>query len=474
MNYDVAIIGAGVTGAAIARKLSQYKLKIIILEKEVDVCFGTSKANSGIIHSGFHSSKKYLKSRLEIQGNLMFDKLKEELDFPFKRVGILVIAFSEEELKLVENLYNQGIDNGVIGLEMCNRSRILDLENKLNPDVIGGLHAPNGGIIEPYRFVFSLVDSAIKNGVEIKLNFKVINSKKESNYKIFSEDGREIETKYVINASGLFADKISKIFQAEEYEIIPRKGEEYLLDKNSMAFTNKVIFPVPGKNSKGILIIPTVEGTTMIGPTAIDIIDKEDLTTTMENLENVFHYARKIIPLISEKEIITSFSGIRPVLSSNDFYIEASKKIDNFIHVAGVQSPGLTASPAIAEYVKNLLKSMDCELIEKKEYSPFLDHIPRIRNLNFEEAEAQIKENKNYGNIVCRCENISEAEIIEAIKRGHITLDGIKFFTRAEMGRCQGSFCTYKIIKIIMRETGLKYNEITKKGNNSFIIKEKL
>jgi glycerol-3-phosphate dehydrogenase len=475
MDYDVAIIGAGVIGASIARKLSQYKLRTVLLEKESDVGFGTSKANSGIIHAGFHTNKRYLKSRLEVRGNLMFDRLKEELDFPFKRTGILVVAFTEEELKIVENLYSQGVENNVIGLEICSRDRIFELEDKLNPDIIGGLHAPNGGIIEPYRFVFSLVESAVINGTELMTDFKVTGaSRKEDAYEITSEDKRTVRSRFVINSAGIFADEISRIFGAEEFTLIPRKGEEYLLDKNSSAFTKKVIFPVPTGNSKGILVIPTVEGTTMVGPTAVDTNDKAGTSTGSENLEIVFHNARKLVPGISEKDIITSFAGIRPALDTGDFYIDISKKAPDFIQVAGIQSPGLTAAPAIAEYVKDLLKLADCPLIEKKEYVSGIERIPRMRNVKVEDAGKLVEANGRFGNIVCRCENISEEEIVEAIKRGHTTLDGIKFFTRAEMGRCQGSFCSYKIMKIIMRETGMSYDMITKRGKNSFVLKGKL
>ena len=233
-KYDVAVIGAGVSGAAIARQLSRYNLKIALLDKEADVSFGTSKANSGIIHAGFHSSRKYLKARLEIQGNLMFDRLQKELGFPFKRVGIIVAAFSEEELRGVQGLYQQGVDNGIIGIEICSRQRLLELEPGLNSDVVGGLHAPNGGIIEPYRFVFSLVESAVKNGTDLFLNFCVQNAEfKNESYTIKSSDGNKITAKYIINAAGLFADMISGILNAEKFNIIPRKGEEYLLDRLS-------------------------------------------------------------------------------------------------------------------------------------------------------------------------------------------------------------------------------------------------
>jgi len=475
MKYDVAIIGAGVSGAAIARKLSQYNLKTVLLEKEADVSFGTSKANSGIIHGGFHTSMKYLKSRLEIQGNLMFDALQRELGFPFRRCGVIVAAFREEELKHIQNLYRQGVDNGVIGIEICSRERILDIEPKLNPDVIGGLHAPNGGIIEPYRFVFSLVESARKNGVDLIVNFKVDSAERTgAKWKISSDDGQSIEAEYVINAAGLYADRVSDIFKAENFKIIPRKGEEYLLDRMSPAYPNKVIFPVPHGKTKGTLVIPTVEGTMMVGPTADEIDDKEDLTTSREHLDRIFDFSRRMVPSISERDIITSFAGLRPALASGDFYIEVSEKAENFIQVAGIQSPGLTASPAIGEYVKNLLKKLDCLLVEKKDWDPHIDKVPRMRNLSHFESEKIVEENPQFGNIICRCEKVSEGEIVEAIRRGHTTLDGVKFFTRTGMGRCQGGFCTYKTIKIIMRETGLSYEQVTKRGKNSEILMERL
>ena len=474
-KYDVAIIGSGVSGANIARTLSRYDLKIVILEKETDVAWGVSKANSGIIHGGFHHNSKYLKTKLEIKGNLMFDQLKRELDFPFSRVGIVVAALNEEELKVVEHLYNQGVENNSIGIEMVSRERLLELVPKLNKDVIGGLYAPGGGIIEPYRFVYSLIESAKNNGVEILTDFKVVSQKKDDDYfTIYSENGRSVKAEYVINAAGLFADEISKIFEAEEFEIKPRKGEYFLLDKSTKANPDKVVFPVPGKVSKGILVIPTNEGTVLIGPTADEIDDKEDLTTSNEKLKQIFDSARKMVPSVSEKDIITSFAGLRPALKSGDFYIDISEKQKNFIQVAGIQSPGLTASPAIGEYVKDLLKKLKGFLIEKDDYNPYVKKLPNVRHLTHYQVSDLVNEEPRYGNIVCRCEKISEMEIINAIKQGHTTLDGIKFFTRAGMGRCQGGFCTYKIIKILMRETGMSYEEVTKKGKNSFVILDKL
>jgi len=466
---DVVIIGAGVTGASIARRLSIYKLDIAIVEKEEDVSFGVSKANSGIIHAGFHQSLGSLKSKLEIYGNAMYDELHRELHFPFKRCGIVVAAMSIEEMKTIDHLYAQGIKNGVIGLELCSRNRIRSLEPELNPDVAGGLYAPTGGIIEPYRFVFSLIESAKKNGVTIINKFEAAGQEyKNGVYTLISKENRKLKARFVINAAGLYADRISKMFSAQDFKITPRKGEYYLLDRNSSYKPSRVIFPVPTRISKGILVVPTVEGTTLLGPTAESIKNKEDVTTSHNNLEKIFHSTRRLIPEISERDIITSFAGIRPATEKGDFVIDSCDKAPAFINAGGIQSPGLTASPAIAERVKDILKRIGCELIERPDYDPYIDELPRLRDTEHEALDLLVKENPAYADIICRCETVSEAEIVEAIKQGHTTLDGIKFYTRAQMGRCQGGFCSYKIIKIIQRETG---NRITKRGGESYILK---
>ncbi|MDR0320892.1 MAG: FAD-dependent oxidoreductase [Treponema sp.] len=470
MDFDVAIIGCGVCGANIARRLSAYNIKTAILEKAADVSFGTSKANSGIIHGGFHHNKKHLKARLEIQGNLMFDQLKRELNFPFRRCGIIVAALHDDEMKTVEHLYLQGLENEVIGIELCSRHRILELEPKLSDDAVGGLYAPGGGIIETYRFVFALVESARKNGVELFTNFKVSEAKRNSDFwNIRAQDGREISSRYVINAAGLFADEVSKIFGAEEFEITARKGEYFLLDRLTKACPSRVVFPVPTPVSKGMLVIPTVEGTVLVGPTADAVKDKNDFSTTTKRLEQILVSGKTMIPSVSQNDVITTFAGLRPCLGE-DFYIEASKKAPAFVQVAGIQSPGLTASPAIAEYVKNILVEIGLQLTEKPGWDPYIENHPCARALGFDELDGFIAKDLQWGNIVCRCENVSEAEIVQAIKLGHTTLDGIKYFTRAQMGRCQGGFCTYKIIKIIMRETGLSWNEITKHGEKSKLL----
>lgn len=473
-RYDVAIIGAGVCGANVARRLSSYELDVALLDGEADVSFGVSKANSGIIHGGFHHDKKYLKARLEILGSMMFDRLKAELDFPFIRCGIVVVALHEDEMRAVEQLYAQGVDNGVIGIEMCSGGRMLELEPKLSRDALGGLYAPGGGIVEPYRFVFSLVESAVKNGLRLLTGWKAVATAREGeDWLIHASDGRSLRARYVVNCAGLRADEVSRVFGAEDYAISGRKGEYYLLDKLTRARPDRVVFPVPTPVSKGMLIVPTIEGTVLIGPTASRVDDKDDSATTREQLETILRSARNMIPDISETDVITSFAGIRPTLGE-DFYIDASAKVPAFIQVAGIQSPGLTASPAIGEYVKDLLKKAGLVLVEKADWDPYLKKLPRARDLSPFELDALVQEDPSFGEIVCRCERVTEAEIIAAIRRGHTTLDGIKYFTRAQMGRCQGGFCTYKILKILMRETGMGWDEITKRGHGSPVLRGEL
>jgi glycerol-3-phosphate dehydrogenase len=357
----------------------------------------------------------------------------------------------------------------------------MELEPKLSQAVAGGLFAPGGGIIEPYRFVFALAESAVKNGVKIFNNFKVSAAKREGGLWVISgEDGRAVRARYAINAAGLYADEVSSIFGGERYAIKPRKGEYFLLDRLTQAYPGRVVFPVPASVSKGILVIPTVEGTVLIGPTADAVDSKDDFSTTAERLEQILESAKAMIPSVSGNDVITNFAGLRPCLfrdnyMEEDFYIGPSKIAPDFVQVAGVQSPGLTASPAIGEYVKDLLSGMGLELKEKPGWDPCIEERPLLRELGPQRLDELIAKDKAWGNVVCRCEKISEAEIVQAIKLGHLTLDGIKYFTRAQMGRCQGGFCTYKIIKIIMREAelngkGLSWEGITKHGPQSRIL----
>ena len=473
-EFDVAIIGAGVTGAAIARELSRYNLDIALLDKEVDVSFGTSKANSGIIHAGFHSTPGTLKGKLELAGNRMFDRLSEELEFPFERRGELMVAFTEEELRILNDFYAQGQENNVPYMELLGAKRTLEMEPHLSPDVLGSLHAATAGIIGPYEYCFALVENAVQNGVELICSAKVTKIKRvKDRLHLTTENGLKLSSRFVINAAGLFADEVANLVGMKDFKILPRKGEEYLLDKRVGTLIHRVIFPVPSKISKGMLVIPTVDGPVMVGPTARDIDTKNDFSTTREGLKTVFSHAQKMVPSVRTSDIITSFVGIRPAATGGDFIIGPTK-VKGFINVAGIQSPGLTASPAIAEMVRDILLNEGLNLDVRPGFDPKRKAITRVRNFienrKFDKLEETIKTNKDYSKLVCRCENVTEAEIVAAVKRGHITLDAIKFSTRAGTGRCQAGFCTSRILKIIERETGIPLEKITKKGPGSEVV----
>ncbi len=478
-DYDVAVIGAGVVGAAICRELSRYKIKVALIEKESDVSFGTSKANSGIIHAGFHAPPGSLKARFAVAGNREFDILAEELGFPFERRGEMVVAFTEEEIQILQTLYRRGVENGVNYMELLGRERALEMEPNLSPDILGALYAPTAGIIGPYEYCFALVENAVQNGVDLLLGERVIWVGKTGwrGHQIETESGTKLSARFVVNAAGLYADEVASYVGITGFKILPRKGEEYLLDRRVGGLVTRVIFPVPTAESKGMLVIPTVDGPVMVGPTADEIDNKQDFSTTREGLKRVFEHAQKMVPAIRTADVITSFVGIRPVSSTDDFIL-GDTEVPGFINAAGIQSPGLTASPAIAAFVRETLLKQGLKLEVNPTFDPlrkpFIKVRPFVEKDDFESIKQLVKEDPRYGHLVCRCEHVTEAEVVEAIRRGHVTLDGIKYATRAGMGRCQGGFCTYRTMKIIHRETGIPFERITKKGPGSEIVRIRL
>ena len=468
----VAIVGSGAVGAALAYYLSLRDVQVTVLEAKSDVGFGVSKANSGIVHGGFHLPVSTLEGQLELEGNQTFPELAAQLHFPYKRCGIIMAAFSVEELTIVEGYYRRGVENRVPGMEWCSAERIRELEPGLAEGVLGGLFAPWGGVVEPYGYVFALCAQAKRNGVQILTEFQVSSAEYSGGkWHITAADGRVCTADYAVNAAGLYADKVSGIFGGETFSILPRKGDEYLLDKAISYRPEHVVFPVPTEHSKGVLVIPTAGGTTMVGPTARMTEDKEDTATTDGDREEVFALARKMIPAVSQRDIIASFCGLRPVLQNwtGKFMLCISRSAPAFIQAAGIQSPGLTASPAIARYLISLLEKAGLSAPPKKETAPLPEYVKPLREMTPEEADLKFQEDPAWTRIVCRCEMVSEAEIVRAIRMGHTTLDGVKFFTRAGMGRCQAGFCTARILQIIARETGRSVQEITKRGGSSRI-----
>jgi len=467
--HDVAIIGGGVTGCAIARELSRYRIDVVLLEKYAEVGFGTSKTNSGIVHAGHHSSPDTLKGRLVVRGNELFDTLSKELNFGFSRIGELVVAKNDAEVKVLLHLKEQGNRKGVPGLEMWECDRLMREEPNLSKDLITALYAPSAGVINPYEFAFSLIENAVANGVSLKMDSPVEGIDVTGAGLLLQTPRERIESRFVINCAGIFADHISHMVGIDDFTIHPRKGEEYMLDKRLKGIVRHLIFPVPQKHTKGILIIPTYDGTLMVGPTAWDTPDRWDLSTTYEGAAEVFSFIKGLCSSITEKDTITEFAGLRAVSNTDDFIIGPTK-VKGFINVAGIQSPGLTASPAIAEYVREILKAEGLLLEEKKDFNPFVQAPPRFATLSTEKQSHLVRQNPLFAKVVCRCELVTEAEVHHAIDHGARTLDGIKFRSRAGMGRCQGGFCTARCMDILAARTGQPFERITKRGGDSWIV----
>lgn len=462
---DVIIIGAGVSGCAVARELSRYELDICVLEKESDVCEGTSKANSGIVHGGFDAKTGTLKAKLNVLGNQMMDEMAEKLDFPFRRNGAMVVCQSKEEMAVLEELMERGKKNGVEGMEMLSRSQALLLEPNLADTVYAAIHIPSSGIVCPFEMNLAYAENAVQNGVQFHLETEVKQIEKmENGFRVLTDKGM-FETRFLINAAGVYADIFHNMVSREKIHITPRRGEYCLLDKNAGNLVERTIFQIPTPKGKGVLVTPTVHGNLLIGPTAADITDKEGTETTSDGLEEVMKKCTKSVKNIPKRQIITSFAGLRAHEDDGDFIIQEVKDAKGFIDVAGIESPGLSSVPAIGVYVRDIMAGLT-ELCKKKEFYEHRKRITRISELSREEQNGLIQENPAYGQIVCRCEGVTMGEILDAIHRplGATTLDGIKRRTRAGMGRCQAGFCTPKNMELLAEELHLELKDIRKTG----------
>lgn len=468
--YDVIIIGAGVSGSASARELSRYKVKACVLEKEEDVCCGTSKANSGIVHAGYDAREGSLMAKLNVLGNRMMGKLSEELDFDFKRCGSMVVCRSEEDLPNLQALYERGIANGVEDLAILNREEALALEPNLSDDMVAVLYAPTAGVVCPFGLNYALAESANVNGVEFKFNTKVTGLHKiENGWEIETNQGT-YQTKCVVNAAGVYADKLHNMVSDKKIHITPRRGDYCLLDKVAGNHVSRTIFALPGKFGKGILVTPTVHGNLLLGPTAIDIEEKEGTNTTRDGLDQVITKAGENVKNIPMRSVITSFAGLRAHEDGHEFIIGEVEGAEGFVDCAGIESPGLTSAPAVGAMVSGIVKDI-LGLEENPDFISTRKGILDPDTLTKEERDALIHANPAYGNIICRCEMITEGEIIDAITRplGAKSLDGVKRRTRAGMGRCQSGFCSPRVMEILARERGVDLMDITKSGGSSAI-----
>lgn len=472
--YDIVIIGSGVIGCSIARELSKYNMKICVVEKESDVAAGTSKANSGIVHGGFDAKTDSMKARFNVEGNKMFDSLSKQLDFPFKRNGSLVLCFEKDQICKLEELKDQGEKNGVSGLEIIDKKRLHEMEPNISGNAVAALYAPTGGIVCPYEMTIAMAENAYTNGVEFKFENEVKTIKKCNNEYIVITDKCEIKTKLVINAAGVYADEINNMVSERKAKIIPRKGEYCLFDKAVGEMVKSTIFQLPTKMGKGILVTPTVDGNLLIGPTAYDIDDKSNVDTTRNGIKEVINKASLSVGNIPQRQMITTFSGLRAHEDSDDFIIGEAEDAKGFINVMGIESPGLSSAPAIAKYVEQLVVEQ-LEPEKNPNFNPNRKGIVKFRELNNEERKKLIAQRSEYGKIICRCEVVTEGEIIDSIRRplGARTLDGVKRRTRAGMGRCQSGFCSTRVVDILSRELKISPIEVTKFGRKSNILKGK-
>ena len=471
--YDIIVIGAGVVGASIARELARYKLNIAVLEAGSDAAAGSSGANSGIVHAGYDCKPGTLMARLNVQGNAMYDRICKELDVPFRRNGSLVLAFNDEDVFQLERLMVQGVKNGVADLRLLPANEVLEMEPSINPGVVAALWAPTGGITSPYELTIAMAENAADNGVEFYFEHRVesIERKENDKFRIITSR-RDFVASCVINAAGVNGDVISKMAGDDSFIIHPRKGEYCLYDRKWGNMVSRTVFQPPSNMGKGVLVTPTVDGNLLIGPNAVDTEKRDDDCTSAEGLAFIYSKALESVPSLPGDGVITVFAGLIAIADEGDFIVRPSGVSEKIIHAAGICSPGLTAAPAIAREVNAILTGICGPLELKKDFNPIRKGIKRFRDMDWEERMQIVKEDPKYGRIVCRCETVTEGEIVQALrtKLPVNTTDAIKRRTRAGMGRCQGGFCTPRIMEIIERELGIPMEYITKKGGSSRIV----
>ncbi len=470
LQYDVTIIGGGVTGAAVARELSRYQLKTCLVERAEDVCSGTSKANSAIVHAGYDAAVGSVKAKMNVEGNRIMGDLSKDLDFAFRRNGSLVLCFSEEDRPALQALYERGVANGVPELKIISGDEVRAMEPNITDEVVAALYAPTGGIVCPFGLTIALAENACDNGVEFRFLTEVTNvTKIEGGYELFLKDKAPITTRFVVNAAGVYADVFHNMVSEDKIQIVPRKGDYCLLDQEAGKHVDKTIFQLPGKYGKGVLVAPTIHGNLLIGPTAADIEDKEGTYTTAKELAEVTAKSAISVKNIPYRQVITSFSGLRAHEAGDEFII--GEAAEGFYDAAGIESPGLSSAPAIGVYLAELIAEK-AGAEKKEDFISTRKGIPHVAAMSREERAALIKERPDYGTIVCRCENVSEGEIVDSIRRtlGARSLDGIKRRVRQGMGRCQAGFCTPRTMEILSRETGIPMEQICKNQPGSEMI----
>lgn len=474
--YDVTIIGGGVCGAAIAMYLSKYDIKCCLLEKDNDIAIGTTRANSGIVHAGYDPEPDTLMARLNVRGCELIEELAKTMNVPYKKCGSMVISFDAKDEEHLRELYERGIANGVRGMELLDKASLLEREPNLSDNVTGALWAPSAGIVNPWRLCIAMAETAAKNGVEFYLDSEVTSIEKINGAFCVTAGGKQYDTRYIINAAGLYSDKIADLVGAKDFEIRASKGQYFLLDKTSDWLVNSVIFQCPTEKGKGVLVSPTADGNIIVGPNAESGNERDDVSTTRDGLDFVAQEAAKTTKLIDYRENIRSFAGLRANSDKRDFIIGESALCRHFINVAGIKSPGLSSAPAIGEYVVEILE--DCGLImSKKAEWTYADAHITFAELSNEEKAEMCRKNAKYGNVICRCNLITEGEILDALNSSYIkprTLDGIKRRTGSGMGRCQGGFCGVRIHEILCKYYNVEPETILWDKDGSYIVAGKV
>ncbi|MDO5014899.1 MAG: NAD(P)/FAD-dependent oxidoreductase [Clostridia bacterium] len=476
MDFDIAIIGGGVIGNMIARQLSAYDQKIVVLEKNNDISMETTKANSGIVHAGYDAKEGSMKAKMNVLGASLMEEACKKLHVPYRKTGTLVVAFDSDDEQVIKELYQRGIKNGVPNMRIIEKDELREIEPQISEKATMALYCKDAGIVSPYELSDAAADCAANNGVKYIRNFEVKSIDFQNNKFTISNGTDNIIADTVINAAGVNSDDIAKMIGDDSFSIIPRPGEYGLLDKSVGYIVNQVLFMAPTKMGKGVLVAPTTHGNVIVGPSSYDAEEKDAYGIRRGELSNVFKLASKSVPSLPVNQMITSFAGVRAHNESDDFIIAPSEKNNRFINVAGIASPGLASSPAIAQYVEELvLKNHNKELVKKDNYDDSLPAPVRINSMSSDEKKRAIAKNSAYGRIICRCETVTEGEIRDSINRpvGAVDIDGVKRRTRSGMGRCQGGFCSSKVMSILADELNKPINEITKFGRDSKIIYER-
>lgn len=467
--YDIIVIGLGIIGTSISRELSRLKLNILGIDREEDFACEASSANSGIVHAGYDAKPGTKKAYFNVLGNRLFKKWADELEFPYINNGSIVVCHGEEDIDKLRELLYQGEINGVSGMEILNKEELHELEPNLSESAVAALHLKTGGICCPYEFSFACAENAMANGVRFKLGEAVLKVEKEGRLFRVETEKDVYYSKIVINAAGIFSDEINNMLSGNKFRIIPRKGEYLLMDDEAGSYFYNTVFDLPTALGKGILISRTVDGNLFLGPTAVEIDNKYDTAVSVEARETLISGARKSWENIPENRFITAFSGLRAHPEGGDFIIGEAEDVPGFINAAGIESPGLTSAPAIAEHIRALVTKLT-GAEEKESFKAHRQAIPKFRFMSSEEKQEAIKKDPRFGHIVCRCNVISEAEIAEAIKRGGRTMDGVKRRVRAGMGKCQGGFCSPEILKLISKYAGIEMEKVSKHGKGSELL----